>query len=65
MRVYVDGKIYDFLDSPIVIIFDEGEKELIGNMGSQSKYFCSYNIDEVSVEKIENLLHNLKKENEI
>jgi hypothetical protein len=65
MRVYLDGKVHDFLDKPIVVIFDEGEKELIGSMSKESKYFSSYNIDEVSVGQMENILKKLKDAEEI
>lgn len=62
MRVYIDGKIHDSLDKPIVVIFDEGEKDAIRNLKEDSKYFSSYNIDEVSVSRMEDLLGRLKEE---
>lgn len=65
MKVYIDGKVHDFVDKPIVVIFDEGEKELISNMDDRAKYFCSYNIDNTSPEEVENILTKLKENDHI
>lgn len=42
MRVKIGDKIHDGLKEPIMIIFDEGEKELIQKMEPEAKSFCSY-----------------------
>lgn len=41
MKVKIGNKIYDSNDEAILLIFDEGEQELISNMGNQKK-FLSY-----------------------
>jgi hypothetical protein len=41
MRVKIGDKIYDSNSEPILVIFDEEEKDLIRNMGDQKK-FCSF-----------------------
>lgn len=41
MRVKIGTTIYDSLEEPIMIIFDDGEQEQITNMVGLDKY-CSY-----------------------
>jgi hypothetical protein len=41
MKVKISATIIDSNDEPIMLILSDDEKELIGNMGSQSK-FCSF-----------------------
>jgi hypothetical protein len=42
MKVKIGNKIIDSNDQPIMIIFDEGEKELIGSMEGQAMKYCSF-----------------------
>lgn len=42
MRVKIGDKIYDSNNEAIMIIFDEGEKELISNMAETSMKYLSY-----------------------
>lgn len=65
MRAYINGKLYDFLDQPIVILFDEGEQDLIARMDKEAKYFSSYNTEEVSVSQMEDLLEKMRQEVEL
>jgi hypothetical protein len=51
MRVKIGDTIYDSDEQPIMIIFDDDEKELISNMEDICTKFCSYppdsNVDDI------------------
>lgn len=42
MKVKIGTKVYDSNNEAIMIILDEEEKEMIGNMSKNSTKFCSY-----------------------
>jgi hypothetical protein len=42
MRVKIGETIYDSNEQPIMLIFDDGEQKLIGDMAPDLKKFCSY-----------------------
>jgi sorbitol-specific phosphotransferase system component IIA len=55
MRVKIGDRIFDSLKEPIMIIFDENEKEHIANMGELFKY-CSFPPEGYSVQEIEKFM---------
>ncbi len=42
MKIKVLNQMFDSNNEPIMIIFDEGEKDLIGNMDGKDLEFCSF-----------------------
>lgn len=55
MRVKIGNTYYDSLEQPIMVVFDDGEKELIGNMRNIDMKYCSFP-EESRVEDIENFM---------
>lgn len=56
MRVKIGNAIYDSLNTPIMIIFDEGESDQIGRMGEGDSKYCSYPNEGFSVDDIEKFM---------
>lgn len=42
MKVKIGDQVFDSSEQPIMVIFNEGEKELIANMHPSDIKFCSY-----------------------
>lgn len=42
MKVKIGNKVYDSTQQPVLIIFDEGEKELISSMEGHAMKYCSF-----------------------
>jgi len=54
MKVRIKNEIYDSNIEPILVILEDDEKELIANMGEQTK-FCSFP-DNYDIEVIKDFL---------
>ncbi|MDF2652911.1 MAG: hypothetical protein K0Q73_8716 [Paenibacillus sp.] len=42
MKVKIGNQLFDSNKQPIMVTFDEGEKELISSMRPEDKRFCSF-----------------------
>jgi hypothetical protein len=56
MRVKIGNKIYDSKIEPIMIIFEEYNKEDIRNMDDESTKYCEYP-DGISTDEIAKFMH--------
>ncbi|MEX2462057.1 MAG: hypothetical protein WD469_12330 [Paenibacillaceae bacterium] len=55
MKVKIGNKVYDSTQQPVLIIFDQGEQELIGSMSPEHMKFCSFPEDS-NIEVIEQFM---------
>lgn len=56
MKVKIGNNTYDASEEPIMIIFDEGETDRIGRMGTESSKYCSYPAEGYSEKEIEEFM---------
>lgn len=56
MRVKIGNTYNDSLKEPIMIVFDEGETDFIGNMGIEQSKYCSYPNEGYTKEEIEEFM---------
>ena len=54
MKVKINNQIFDSNMEPIMLILNDEEKELISNMGSQTR-FCSFPAD-MDVNSVQNFM---------
>lgn len=60
MKLFVDGKIVESKDQPLVVIFTAQDRINISNMASDATIYCVYETDNHTVGEIETLLDNVK-----
>lgn len=55
MKIKIGNKVYDSTQVPVLLMFDQGEKELIGSMSPDHMKFCSFP-EESDIAEIEELM---------
>lgn len=64
MKVWINGKVTDTKETPIVVILTEQDRKNIANMIPGATLYCMYDTDTHSQEEIEKLLTELKEKEE-